>query len=938
VTDYKDTLNLPSTPFPMKANLANREPQMLKKWYAEDRYGELRKRAAGRKKFVLLDGPPYANGPIHIGHAVNKVLKDIVVKSRTLAGYDAPYVPGWDCHGLPIELQVEKKKGKVGQKLNATEFRQACREYAMRQVDGQREEFKRLGVLGDWDNPYLTLLPRYEADQVRGFKKVIENGHLYRGYKPVHWCLDCKSALAEAEVEYQDKNSVAIDVRFSLVEPDALFKKIRDVLPEGFQDDGSDISIPIWTTTAWTLPANQAVAVNNDLPYVLVETVINDVKERLLLAKGLANAALERYGASGTKVIAAFPGHALRGLQAQHPFYDRIVPVIAGEHVTLDAGTGAVHTAPGHGQEDFAVGVENDLPLDNPVGGDGVYLPSTELFAGQHIYPASKEILALLEERGRLLHQESFGHSFPHCWRHKTPLIFRATPQWFISLDQNGLRDASLKAIADVKWIPGWGEQRIEGMVSGRPDWCISRQRTWGVPVPLFVHKETGELHPDMLNLLDEIASRMETGSIDAWFDAEVKDFLGDDADEYEATTDTMDVWVDSGMAHHCVTNGFDPIEYPADLYLEGSDQHRGWFQSSLLTAVAMNGNAPYKQVLTHGFTVDEKGHKMSKSLGNTVSPQKVANSLGADILRLWVSATDYRGEMSVSDEILKRVADSYRRMRNTMRFLLGNLHGFDPQQHLVAVDELVALDKWAVQRAVDLQEQVLSAYESYEFHRAYQLLHNFCIVDMGGFYLDILKDRLYTTGTDSHPRRSAQTAMYYISEAMVRLLAPILSFTAEEIWELLPGKREPSVFFDAFFDLPKPGALQVDWPAVIRVREGVSKALEDQRTAGNIGSALEAEVIVYADDELHATLASLGEELRFVFITSEAQVQPVSAKPKTAKQVDDYWVSVSSSEHEKCIRCWHRREDVGQVEGHPEICGRCADNVDGDGEQRSYA
>ena len=938
MTDYKDTLNLPSTPFPMKANLANREPEMLKKWYADDRYGEIRKRAAGRKKFILLDGPPYANGPIHIGHAVNKVLKDIVVKSRTLAGYDAPYVPGWDCHGLPIELQVEKKKGKVGKKLNATEFRQACREYAMRQVDGQREDFKRLGVLGDWDNPYLTMLPRYEADQVRAFKKVIENGHLYRGYKPVHWCLDCKSALAEAEVEYQDKSSVAIDVRFSFADANQLLKSISDVLPADYQDDGSDVSIPIWTTTAWTLPANQAVAVNSELPYVLVETVIGGTKERLVLAKGLANAALERFAATGTQVIAAFPGQALRGLQMEHPFYDRPVPVITGEHVTLDAGTGAVHTAPGHGQEDFAVGVENDLPLDNPVGGDGVYLPSTEVFAGQHIYPASKEIIALLEEKGRLLHQEGFDHSFPHCWRHKTPLIFRATPQWFISLDQNGLRDASLKAIADVQWIPGWGEQRIEGMVSGRPDWCISRQRTWGVPVPLFVHKETGELHPDMLNLLDEIATRMETGSIDAWFDAAIEDFLGDEAGDYEATTDTMDVWVDSGMAHHCVTNGFDPIEYPADLYLEGSDQHRGWFQSSLLTAVAMNGSAPYKQVLTHGFTVDEKGHKMSKSLGNTVSPQKVANSLGADILRLWVSATDYRGEMSVSDEILKRVADSYRRMRNTMRFLLGNLHGFEPEQNMLPVDELVALDQWAVQRAVDLQKQVLSSYESYEFHRAYQLLHNFCVVDMGGFYLDILKDRLYTTGADSHPRRSAQTAMYLISEAMVRLMAPILSFTAEEIWPLLPGDRDDSVFFDEFYELPVPAAAQINWSSVISVREGVSKALEDQRANGAIGSGLEANVTIYAEDDLKATLEALGDELRFVFITSEAQVKPISEKSKDAKQVDNFWVGVTANENEKCVRCWHRREDVGSVAGHEEVCGRCADNVDGSGEQRHYA
>ncbi len=938
MTDYKKTLNLPATKFPMKANLANREPEMLKRWYAEDRYGEIRKRAAGRPKFVLMDGPPYANGPIHIGHAVNKVLKDIVVKSRTLAGFDAPYIPGWDCHGLPIELQVEKKKGKVGKKLNATEFRQACREYAMRQVDGQRDDFKRLGVLGDWDNPYLTLDPMFEANQVRGFKKIIENGHLYRGYKPVHWCLDCGSALAEAEVEYQDKNSVAIDVRFGVVDPDELYKRVQDASGANFEPNDCNVSIPIWTTTAWTLPANQAVALNPELPYVLVETQINGVAERLVLAKGLASQALERFGAEGTRVLAAFQGNALAGLQMQHPFYERVVPVITGDHVTLDAGTGAVHTAPGHGQEDFAVGVANDLPLENPVGGDGVYLESTELFGGQHIYKAATAIVELLESSGRLLHQEGFGHSFPHCWRHKTPLIFRATPQWFVSLDQNSLREDALTAIGNVQWIPGWGEQRIEGMVSGRPDWCISRQRTWGVPVPLFVHKESGELHPNTPALLDDIADKMETGNIDAWFDADPADFIGDDAGDYERTTDTMDVWMDSGMVHHCVTSARDELQYPADLYLEGSDQHRGWFQSSLLTAVAMNGNAPYKQVLTHGFTVDEKGHKMSKSLGNTVAPQKVANSLGADILRLWVSATDYRGEMSVSDEILKRVADSYRRMRNTMRFLLGNLDGFDPAANMLPVEELVDLDRWAVQRMAELQESVLSAYESYEFHRAYQLLHNFCVVELGGFYLDILKDRLYTTGADSHPRRSAQTAMYHISEAMVRLMAPILSFTAEEIWELLPGEREASVFYELFYELPEGARSDLDWASMIQVREGVAKALEEQRAAGTIGAGLEAEVTVYTDGALKAALESVGDELRFVFITSEAAVADAVSRPVDAKQFDGFAVAVAASPAPKCERCWHRRADVGTIEGHETICGRCVENVDGDGEVRRYA
>ena len=939
MTDYKDTLNLPSTSFPMKANLANRERGMLKQWYAEDRYGEIRKRSAGRPKFVLMDGPPYANGPIHIGHAVNKVLKDIVVKSRTLAGFDAPYIPGWDCHGLPIELQVEKKKGKVGHKLNATEFRQACRDYAMRQVDGQREDFKRLGVLADWDNPYLTLDPQFEANQVRGFKKIIENGHLYRGYKPVHWCLDCGSALAEAEVEYQDKQSVAIDVRFPVTQPDELYSCLVDAQAETELDrKDCKVSIPIWTTTAWTLPANQAVAVNPELPYLLVEASINDEVERLVLAKGLAAEALARFGAEDTQVLATFPGLLLEGLQLDHPFYDRVVPVIAGEHVTLDAGTGAVHTAPGHGLEDFAVGVQYDLPLDNPVAGDGVYLESTSIFGGQHIYKAAKDIVQLLEDKNRLLHQVAFTHSFPHCWRHKTPLIFRATPQWFVSLDQNRLRNDALTAVGGVEWIPEWGEQRIEGMVSGRPDWCISRQRTWGVPLPLFVHKETGELHPDTPALLDAIADQMDTGGVDAWFDADPSEFLGATADHYERTTDTMDVWMDSGMVHHCVTTSRDELVYPADLYLEGSDQHRGWFQSSLLSSVAMNGTAPYKQVLTHGFTVDEKGHKMSKSLGNTVAPQTVANSLGADVLRLWVSATDYRGEMTVSDEILKRVADSYRRMRNTMRFLLGNLNGFDPSVNLLNVDDLVELDKWAVQRMAQLQESVLSAYEAYEFHRAYQLLHNFCVVELGGFYLDIIKDRVYTTGADSHPRRSAQSAMYHISEAMVRLLAPILSFTAEEIWVLLPGQREASVFFDQFYNIPVVAEQNIDWSSLIIVRECVSKALEDQRAAGTLGSGLEADVTVYADGAIKAALESVAEELRFVFITSEARVVDAEQKPSDAKEFDGFSVSVTSSNNDKCSRCWHRRPDVGSIAGHASICGRCADNVDGSGEVRRYA
>lgn len=938
MTDYKDTLNLPSTAFPMRASLAQREPKMLKRWYDEDLYGQIRAAAKGREAFVLVDGPPYANGKIHLGHAVNKILKDIVVKSRTLSGFDAPYIPGWDCHGLPIELQVEKKKGKVGTKLDARAFRQACRDYALRQVDSQREDFKRLGVLGDWDNPYLTMDPKFEADQVRGFAQIIDNGHLHRGYKPVHWCLDCGSALAEAEVEYQDKTSTAIDVRFRVVATAELFERVGSSLKALHAEEGLVASVPIWTTTAWTLPANQAVALGPDIIYVLIEAVIAGKTELLVLAESLAEEALTRFGASSSKVIAEFNGAVLHGLELLHPFIDRRVNVINTDFVTVETGTGAVHIAPGHGQDDFVAGVANDLPLENPVGGNGVYLESTEQVGGQHIYKAGPVIIEMLEANGCLLQQNNFVHSYPHCWRHKSPLIFRATPQWFVSLDQNGLRRDAMRAIDAVQWIPDWGKQRIESMVEGRPDWCVSRQRTWGVPIPLFVHKESGDLHPDTLSLLEQVAERIEEQSIDGWFEMDPAELLGDAAKDYDKVVDTMDVWMDSGMVHHCLSTRRDEIPGHADLYLEGSDQHRGWFQSSLLTSVAMHGRAPYKQCMTHGFTVDEKGHKMSKSLGNTIAPQEVFNNLGADILRLWVAATDYSGEMSVSDEILKRMADSYRRMRNTARFLLGNLHGFDPETDLVATADMVDLDRWAVARTAQLQQSILQAYEEYAFHRVYQELHNFCIVDMGGFYLDIIKDRLYTTASDSHPRRSAQTAMYHIAESMVRWLAPILSFTAEEIWQELPGERNASVFLSTFGELPVDGETQLDWESLIDVRTAVDKSLEALRDEGAIGSPLEAVVTVYADGALLTTLEQLGDELRFVFITSDAAVAALDDAPQGAAEGDGFKLTVAASEYAKCVRCWHRREDVGSVSGHEEICVRCVGNVGDSGEQRAFA
>ncbi|MDO9240311.1 MAG: isoleucine--tRNA ligase, partial [Methylicorpusculum sp.] len=669
--EYKNTLNLPKTDFPMKGNLAQREPEQLKKWKEASLYSKIRETFSGRPKFILHDGPPYANGPIHIGHAVNKVLKDIIVKSKTLSGYDAPYVPGWDCHGLPIELMVEKKVGKPGAKLTAAEFRTACRDYAAKQVEMQKEEFIRLGVFGEWDNPYLTMNFKVEADIVRALGKISRQGHLTKGAKPVHWCTDCGSALAEAEVEYEDKHSPAIDVSFRVLD-EAKFMAACHHVPE--HPGEGPLSVVIWTTTPWTLPANQAVALNPDLEYAVIQFSKNGQPERLLLAEALMKDAMMRYGISDYKVIAYCKGDALENQMLQHPFYDRQVPIILGGHVTTEAGTGAVHTAPGHGQDDYVVGQKYGLPVDNPVGGNGVFLPGTEFFAGEHVFNANDHVLEVLAERGVLIHKEAILHSYPHCWRHKTPIIFRATPQWFISMDKNRLREQALEEINKVEWIPDWGKARIEGMISGRPDWCVSRQRTWGVPIVLFVNKESGELHPNSEELIEQVAQKIEVKGVDAWFELDKADLLGNEAEQYDKIQDTLDVWFDSGVTHFAVLRDRDYLGFPADLYLEGSDQHRGWFQSSLLSSVAMEGVAPFREVLTHGFVVDGDGKKMSKSSGNVVAPQSVMKTLGADVLRLWVAATDYRGEISVSDEILKRTSDVYRRLRNTARFLISNL------------------------------------------------------------------------------------------------------------------------------------------------------------------------------------------------------------------------------------------------------------------------
>jgi isoleucyl-tRNA synthetase len=932
VSDYKNTLNLPQTKFPMKAGLPNREPQILKRWQENNLYQKMRNNAIGRPAFILHDGPPYANGDIHIGHAVNKILKDIILKSKTLSGFDTPYVPGWDCHGLPIELNVEKKIGKPGNKVTAAEFRAACRVYAQKQVDGQREDFKRLGVMAEWENPYLTMDFSFEADIIRTLNEIVKQGHLHKGVKPVHWCVDCGSALAEAEVEYEDKKSPAIDVRFAAVD-NAAFEAACESKGHG------QISVPIWTTTPWTLPANQAVSLNPNYDYVMVQAG----DERLLLAEALYGSALERYGMTG-EVIARAKGEVFEGLLLQHPFYQRQVPVILGDHVTADSGTGAVHTAPGHGQDDFSVGLKYSLKVDNPVAANGTFLPDTELFAGQSVFKANPNVIELLAEKGALLHHVDIKHSYPHCWRHKSPIIFRATPQWFVSMDQNGLRQAAMQAISETQWMPQWGQKRIEGMVEGRPDWCVSRQRTWGVPIPLFVHQMTGELHPNSEALMEQVAKKVDDAGIDAWFESDISDWLGDEAADYEKVSDTLDVWFDSGVSHACVLARRDYLNRPADLYLEGSDQHRGWFQSSLLTSVASTGHAPYKGVLTHGFVVDAAGKKMSKSLGNVVAPQKVVNNLGADIIRLWTASSDYSAEMSVSDEILKRTADSYRRIRNTSRYLLSNLADFNPETDLVATDDLLPLDRWALDRAYQCQQDILAAYETYSFHVIYQKIHNFCAQEMGSLYLDITKDRQYTMQANSLGRRSSQTAMYHIIEALTRWMAPILSFTADELWDYLPGERAESVFlaqwYDALAPLNSDTSFDLEfWATVFDVRDIVSKQLESLRAEGKIKGGLTAEVSLYAAPELFIKLEQLGDELKFILITSRATLLPIEDKASNAvaTSLPSLFIALSPSQYARCDRCWHQTPEVGQHAEHPELCLRCVENVDGEGEHRLF-
>ncbi|MEY0268070.1 isoleucine--tRNA ligase [Morganella morganii] len=937
MSDYKNTLNLPETGFPMRGDLAKREPDMLKRWYKEGLYQAIRKAKTGKKNFILHDGPPYANGSIHIGHSVNKILKDIIIKSKGMAGFDSPYIPGWDCHGLPIEHKVEQVIGKPGDKVTPAEFRAACREYAKEQIEGQKEDFIRLGVLGDWDHPYLTMDFKTEAHIIRALAKVIANGHLVKGAKPVHWCTSCASSLAEAEVEYYDKTSPSIDVRFTAVDADAVYSKF------GVRNDGLPVSLVIWTTTPWTLPANRAISLNPEFDYQLVR--VND--ERLILAADLVESVMKRAGITSWIVENDCKGSDLELLRFNHPFMGFDVPAILGDHVTLDAGTGAVHTAPGHGPDDYVIGQKYGLETANPVGPNGCYVSGTyPSLDGVFVLKANDIILELLKEKGALLHSENISHSYPCCWRHKTPVIFRATPQWFIGMDVNGLRPQSLNEIKGVKWIPGWGEARITAMVENRPDWCISRQRTWGTPMSLFVHKETQELHPRTLELMEEVAKRVEEHGIQAWWDLDPRDLLGDDADTYEKVPDTLDVWFDSGSTHSAVVDARPEFHgNSADIYLEGSDQHRGWFMSSLMLSTAMKGKAPYREVLTHGFTVDGQGRKMSKSLGNTISPQDVMNKLGADILRLWVASTDYSGEIAVSDEILKRSADSYRRIRNTARFLLANLNGFNPETDMVKPEEMIVADRWAVGRAQAAQADILKSYEAYDFHEVVQRLMQFCSVEMGSFYLDIIKDRQYTAKSDGLARRSCQTALFHIAEALVRWMAPIMSFTADEIWNVMPGKRPQYVFteewYDGLFGLNAQESMNDDyWAVLLAVRGEVNKVLEQARADKLIGGSLEAAVTLYADDALAAQLNSLGNELRFVLLTSQADVKPLSAAPESAvnSELAGLRIGFGKAEGSKCPRCWHYTTDIGQDSEHPELCGRCVTNVAGNGEERKFA
>ncbi len=955
MTDYKSTLNLPDTPFPMRGDLAKREPLMLKSWQERKFYERIRAASKGRPSFVLHDGPPYANGDIHIGHAVNKILKDMIVKSKSLSGFDAPYVPGWDCHGMPIEVQIEKKHGKH---LPTAETQKLCRAYATEQIERQKQDFIRLGVLGDWDNPYLTMAFKNEADEIRALGKLLEKGYVYRGLKPVNWCFDCGSALAEAEVEYEDISDIAIDVGFPFAEPEKVAKVFGlSKLPEQV---GYAV---IWTTTPWTLPGNQALNVHPDYTYNLVRTE----RGLLILAAELTAACLDRFDIDQREILGTCKGSALELIQFKHPFYDRRSPVYLGDYVTLDTGTGIVHSAPAYGVEDFQscrrYGMK-DVDILTPVMGDGKYVSSLPLFGGDMIWKANPKIVAKIKEVGALLHEEGYRHSYMHCWRHKTKIILRATVQWFAGMDEapgwhgvtpgEPLRATALRGVENTKFFPAWGQARLHGMIANRPDWTLSRQRQWGVPMPFFISKETGTLHPRTLELLEQVAQRVEKSGIEAWQAVQPEELLGGDAAHYEKIKDTLDVWFDSGSTHFTVLRNShkDASAYPADLYLEGSDQHRGWFHSSLLVSCMMDGQPPYRSLLTHGFVIDLEGRKMSKSKGNAMSPQNIVDTLGADILRLWVASSDYSSELTISNEILKRVIESYRRIRNTLRFLLANLADFDITRDALPVDQWLEIDRYAWVMTHDLQAALTPSepgvrdpklpghYGNYEFHQVAQRLQSFCSEDLGGFYLDILKDRLYTAPTTGRARRAAQNALYHITHALTRLMAPILSFTAEEVWAKLQ-KGDSSVFEQTWYTLALPRdaeALRERWVKLRALRSDVQKELEALRAAGKIGSSLAGEVDLHAQGEAHALLSSLGDDLRFVLITSRASLHAGAGGSTSSSGLPGVAIGVGASAHIKCERCWHYRADVGGNAEHPQLCGRCVSNLFGTGELREHA
>lgn len=941
-TDYRATLNLPDTPFPMRGDLPKREPGWVKDWEDQGIYKQLRDARCGRPKFVLHDGPPYANGQIHMGHAVNKILKDMIVKARQLANYDALYVPGWDCHGLPIENQIEKTHGR---NLPRDEVQAKSRAYATEQIAQQMVDFKRLGVLGDWERPYRTMDFGNEAGEIRTLKRVIERGFVYRGLKPVYWCFDCGSSLAEFEIEYADKTSPAVDVAFLAAEPQKLAAAF------GLPKLDKDAFVVIWTTTPWTIPANQALNLNPELVYALVDTE----RGLLLLAEALVEKCLARFGLEG-KVLATTQGKALEGLNFHHPLahvhpgYDRLSPVYLADYATAEDGTGIVHSAPAYGVEDFNSCVAHGVHIAdilNPVQANGVYASELPLFGGQHIWKANANIDKALEDAGRLLDAAKLSHSYPHCWRHKTPVIYRAAAQWFVRMDEGEgvftvdkapktLRQIALEAIEQTSFYPENGKARLRDMIAGRPDWCISRQRNWGVPLPLFLHKDTDELHPETLRLIDRAADLVEQGGIEAWSKLDPVEWLGSEGPHsaafYRKSNDILDVWFDSGSTFFHVLRGSHAGEGhsqgpEADLYLEGHDQHRGWFHSSLLIACALEGRAPYRHLLTHGFTVDSQGRKMSKSLGNGVDPQETSKKLGAEVIRLWVAASDYSGDIAGDDKILARVVDAYRRIRNTLRFLLANTSDFDPEQHAVPLDELLEVDRYALARAAQFQAEVLAHYEAYEFHPVVAKLQVYCSEDLGAFYLDVLKDRLYTTKANSKARRSAQTALWHVTHAMLRWMAPFLSFTAEEAWKVFHGGG--TIFTETYWSLPEPdAALLAKWERIRALRDVVNKEIENVRSAGGVGSSLQATVALSAAAEDAAILRALGEDLKFVFITSQATVQ----------EGPELQVQVTPSADAKCERCWHYRADVGSDADHPTICGRCVSNLFGAGEARTVA